>query len=841
MDNINVKIVGDGSDAIGASKLTAKEVAAASEFMQAKFVELGIKAKQSFDVVGDSSKVAAAEVRASSISIESSSNRMRAATDRVKAGLGSLVLGFTAFTGGALLVGGALLGVTNRALDHASALGEEAQQLGVTTNDLQIYRYAATQVGIAQEDMDRGLQKLTVTMGKAQAGAEGPQKTFKRLSDVLGRELVIAGRTAGDVLPDIAEALSKLPNPAERATFELELFGKSGQKLDTLLAGGRAEIDRLRDAAYSLGLVLEKDVIDNADQAADKLTEVKTVLEANIAGAVARNAQSIFQLANSFLALTQRALQLLAALQNFGALQIATGRTPMQGSRSDRREATNYLMQTDSGRSSLVGQFKSNIDNERAKLATDRRNFSIAQSESGKKFYQDRVAASEAFIARQQQAISAVQKLGSTLANVKPPVPAATPSVLGGGGGGGGGKGGSKAGGGSSAASNSMLSEWREQLDTMLLQSENFGKNENQLSIQFWEAKKQIARAGSRDMAEIDQELLRLNRREAEASHRKALELARDAAEIDRDSREAAIDASLAAIDAEEAEAAHRVDLGADTNARLIQQQLQFEERRATIIRQGLLAEIRVMTGNPNHDPVALAKLKNQLLEIERQYQARKRTIERAAESEATLRLRQGSQQVAASWGQSLARMLTLQQGFATTIKGLWQGIVGAVSGALAQLIEDYIKKWLLSLIVKRVAGAASNTAEVMSNAAVAGAGGTASMAAAPFPLNLTAPAFGAAMSAAAMAYAPMASAAGGYDIPGGVNPVTQLHQREMVLPAELADRVRGMTGGASGGREGDLHMHVNAMDARSFRDFVLANKREIADALRSAYRDGSR
>jgi hypothetical protein len=31
----------------------------------------------------------------------------------------------------------------------------------------------------------------------------------------------------------------------------------------------------------------------------------------------------------------------------------------------------------------------------------------------------------------------------------------------------------------------------------------------------------------------------------------------------------------------------------------------------------------------------------------------------------------------------------------------------------------------------------------------------------------------------------------GGYDIPSGVNPITQLHQNEMVLPAALADRVR--------------------------------------------------
>jgi hypothetical protein len=46
------------------------------------------------------------------------------------------------------------------------------------------------------------------------------------------------------------------------------------------------------------------------------------------------------------------------------------------------------------------------------------------------------------------------------------------------------------------------------------------------------------------------------------------------------------------------------------------------------------------------------------------------------------------------------------------------------------------------------------------------------------------------------------ASAEGGYDIPGGVNPVTQLHEKEMVLPKAQAEVIRGLAanGGAGGG-----------------------------------------
>ena len=45
------------------------------------------------------------------------------------------------------------------------------------------------------------------------------------------------------------------------------------------------------------------------------------------------------------------------------------------------------------------------------------------------------------------------------------------------------------------------------------------------------------------------------------------------------------------------------------------------------------------------------------------------------------------------------------------------------------------------------------------------------------------------------------ASAEGGYDIPAGTNPMTQLHEREMVLPRAQADVIRGLaTDGGGGG-----------------------------------------
>jgi hypothetical protein len=56
----------------------------------------------------------------------------------------------------------------------------------------------------------------------------------------------------------------------------------------------------------------------------------------------------------------------------------------------------------------------------------------------------------------------------------------------------------------------------------------------------------------------------------------------------------------------------------------------------------------------------------------------------------------------------------------------------------------------------------------------------------------------GVAFAATAAFGGSVSSARGGYDIPAGVNPMTQLHEREMVLPQKQADAVREMANGGT-------------------------------------------
>lgn len=91
-----------------------------------------------------------------------------------------------------------------------------------------------------------------------------------------------------------------------------------------------------------------------------------------------------------------------------------------------------------------------------------------------------------------------------------------------------------------------------------------------------------------------------------------------------------------------------------------------------------------------------------------------------------------------------------------------------------------------------------------------------ASIAQIPYVGPFLAPAMAMAAAATVLGFVgKIASASGGFDIPSGVNPVTQLHQEEMVLPADIANPLRTQLAG--GGGAGPT-INVYAMDSRDVR-----------------------
>lgn len=222
----------------------------------------------------------------------------------------------TAITMAGAFAATGILSFARQSLDATGGLGELAQQLGVTTDQLQVYQYAATQAGLKNEELQTSLGQLSRRLGQASLGVKAPAEAFK----ILGVEVKNADgtiRRTGQVLPDIAEALSKIESPAQRAALATELFGRSGQKLLPILESGRKGLNEYEQAARSLGVVLSSEQIAKADEAADKLAALNLVLSQRFAGVVADNASSILILGEAIAKAASNAGKWIQVYRNF--------------------------------------------------------------------------------------------------------------------------------------------------------------------------------------------------------------------------------------------------------------------------------------------------------------------------------------------------------------------------------------------------------------------------------------------------------------------------------------------------------------------------------------------
>jgi len=130
-------------------------------------------------------------------------------------------------------------------------------------------------------------------------------------------------------------------------------------------------------------------------------------------------------------------------------------------------------------------------------------------------------------------------------------------------------------------------------------------------------------------------------------------------------------------------------------------------------------------------------------------------------------------------------------------------------------------------------------TAVVTANAAEAATGGAAAVASIPVIGPALAIAAFVALMALCLGALGMISAKGGYDIPSGVNPMVRTHAREMVLPENLADRIRNMTE-PSGGKT--VHFtfapKIQAFDSKDVERALLNSRSGVNKAWKRMTRD---
>lgn len=318
----------------------------------------------------------------------------------------------------------------------------------------------------------------------------------------------------------------------------------------------------------------------------------------------------------------------------------------------------------------------------------------------------------------------------------------------------------------------------------------------------------------------------------------------------------------LAQVDDEQKTAEFRQQLGLTSEAKMLAQERSFEQERYQIRHAALEREKAEIDLNQN--PLAYAKAMGAIAQLDRQHQATLTEIDRKAILARNQLQLQAIKQISSSWGSAIGKMVTLQQGFSATIKSMWQTVQQAIGDAVAKIIENWLAKEITALAVKLGLIKTQSASSIAAEAASAGAGGTASMAAAPFPMNLSAIPFSQAMSTAALSYGTMAALnVGAYDLSS--DGIAMLHKGETVIPADQAGGWRNVMGlfasmpnfgvpslgfgsaantnaptaaNDSPSAGGGYHYHDHS--ARGLTESqIIANRNAFAKAMKMAHREG--
>lgn len=139
------------------------------------------------------------------------------------------VAGFSAFVKGAI--------------DSADAFGKLSTRTGIAADKLQAYANAGKLADVSQSDLETGLRTLARTQGEAADGV----KTYSEAYSKLGLSVKKADgslKPSDELLGEIADKFADLPNGPEKAAIAMDIFGRSGSKLITLLNGGTEALER---------------------------------------------------------------------------------------------------------------------------------------------------------------------------------------------------------------------------------------------------------------------------------------------------------------------------------------------------------------------------------------------------------------------------------------------------------------------------------------------------------------------------------------------------------------------------------------------------------------------
>lgn len=161
-------------------------------------------------------------------------------------------------------------------IEHSIEAGAEisklSERLGASTEALSQYRHVAEMSHVPFEMLTKSWQMMEKNISAA-AKNSGP--AVKGLE-----ELHLSAEKLNQLKPEeqfeiLTEALSHVPNHADKVRLAFQMMGKSGVQMLQIMGGGTEKIHELREEADRMGLTLHEHAAHHMHEAAEAMKNIK--------------------------------------------------------------------------------------------------------------------------------------------------------------------------------------------------------------------------------------------------------------------------------------------------------------------------------------------------------------------------------------------------------------------------------------------------------------------------------------------------------------------------------------------------------------------------------------
>lgn len=191
----------------------------------------------------------------------------------------ALAAGVAAIGTAAVSAGKALVDMAVDSAAYADEMLTQSTVTGMSVESLQAYSYAADLVDVSLDTLTGSMAKQVKSMSSARNGSKSMQEAY----DKLGVSIANSDGSLRDsetVYWETIDALGKMQEGAERDAIAMQIFGKSAQELNPLIAQGSAGIAELTDEAKRMGAVMSEDTINQLGQFDDSVQRLTQGSEA---------------------------------------------------------------------------------------------------------------------------------------------------------------------------------------------------------------------------------------------------------------------------------------------------------------------------------------------------------------------------------------------------------------------------------------------------------------------------------------------------------------------------------------------------------------------------------